>query len=378
MHLTSNEVGLLTEETFREFMALGVPEGVYLDYKLHMKPLNDAGKKELLKDISGFANAVGGMLVFGALEPKASLTPEERMVGTKVDEKIARQVEQIAASGLDPQISGLRFKLLEFADERCFLIVYVPSSFTKPHMVVSQGYRGFHIRHSESTTEMDTHEIRESVLSSATAEGKARQLARDRIAWNASRRAGAYFLLQAVPLTGLPRPWEVRSTAFDRVWRGYDRVGEFKFCDLKASSGRPTIDGWRANGGDWQLDISQNGHLSLVVANHEREKVQANIGVGLERTIVSARHKDVFFVFAHVIRECLHHSQSELPFLMTCLYTGADYTYLRMQGPKFAGPFEASEIVWPEHIRFPGENPANIAEEQFSELFFAFGGSSKG
>ncbi|MFD2270088.1 helix-turn-helix domain-containing protein [Undibacterium arcticum] len=47
-----------------------VPEGLRIDYKRDLYGNSDADKREVLKDISGFANAFGGHLIVGMEEQK--------------------------------------------------------------------------------------------------------------------------------------------------------------------------------------------------------------------------------------------------------------------------------------------------------------------
>lgn len=68
MQLTARQVIALTEESLGKFLALSIPEGLYLDYKEGLSGISEKEtKREFLKDVTAFANAAGGHLFLGVL-----------------------------------------------------------------------------------------------------------------------------------------------------------------------------------------------------------------------------------------------------------------------------------------------------------------------
>ena len=75
MQLTAQQVIALTEESLRTFLALSIPEGLYLDYKEGLSGTSEKEtKREFLKDVTAFANAAGGHLLLGVKEPSENLS----------------------------------------------------------------------------------------------------------------------------------------------------------------------------------------------------------------------------------------------------------------------------------------------------------------
>lgn len=109
MHLTVQQVMTLTEESLRTFLALSLPEGLYLDYKESLSGTSEKEvKREFLKDVTAFANAAGGHLILGAKEPEEGLSVDSRLIGLDDGDAVAQDFERLASSSIDPRIPGLR------------------------------------------------------------------------------------------------------------------------------------------------------------------------------------------------------------------------------------------------------------------------------
>lgn len=182
-----------------------VEEGHYLDYKLNVtRPMGTADKKEFLKDISGFANAGGGLLIYGCDEPKNQPTWHQQLMGLPNGRDLAEDMERIAATGLDPRIPGLRFKAIPLSSSTNYcIVVYVPPSSVKPHMVTLDKVNRFHLRHSESTNPMTTQEVRTAVLSAYNREEAIEEMRADVLrGYDISEfNQRCSLVLQAIPLT---------------------------------------------------------------------------------------------------------------------------------------------------------------------------------
>jgi predicted HTH transcriptional regulator len=176
--LSRTDVQNLDYESLLKFIKLGLEEGAQVDYK---EALSGTSKKEsykeFLKDISAFANAHGGLLIVGVKEPDDGLLLENQIVGITDGVNLSKDLERVAATSIDPRIPGLLIKTVQLPNNTHVIIVFIPPSMNKPHMVSYKKHRSFYIRHSASSVPMTAHEIRDTVLSSATSEGRARSYA---------------------------------------------------------------------------------------------------------------------------------------------------------------------------------------------------------
>ncbi|MFC3110088.1 helix-turn-helix domain-containing protein [Undibacterium arcticum] len=99
----------LSENDLAELIVGQVPEGLRIDYKRDLYGNSDADKREVLKDISGFANAFGGHLIVGMEEQNGLATSIPGVANVNPDDVVLR-LEQLARAGLEPRIQGLRIR----------------------------------------------------------------------------------------------------------------------------------------------------------------------------------------------------------------------------------------------------------------------------
>lgn len=132
-------------------------ESQALEYKQEITP-NDHGKTELLKDLTAFSNSLGGFLIFGIKEedglPKELIGINKNISNQKVDEWITN----IVTSGVDPKIN-FQIKTIKIDSEKVVVLIHIPESVRKPHMVTSQGKFTFYVRHNNTVLNATTREV---------------------------------------------------------------------------------------------------------------------------------------------------------------------------------------------------------------------------
>ena len=210
MFFSSHNVNTINEQLLRQFLSAQIPEGHHLDYKSALSGKNRTKQHfEFLKDITAFANANGGDIIIGVLEPDEGQSIDNQIVGVEDGDKIAHSLENLAGSGvIDPPISGLIVQPIRLQSGRFVIIVHVPLSLGKPHLVNYDKKLGAFMRHSESILQMTSHDIRQAVLASATAEGRAKDyLQVMRKTWlDEFLGTNTGFILQAFPLIPPEQP----------------------------------------------------------------------------------------------------------------------------------------------------------------------------
>jgi hypothetical protein len=144
------------------------PEGKTLDYKRDAYGNKDDDKKELLKDVSSFANTQGGDILIGVDEDKGLPTAIPGVAVPDIDKEKLR-LEEVIRRGLDPRIEfGLHH--VTTPASTTVIVIRVRESLLLPHRVVFQGKFGeFWARSSAGKYSMDTDELRRAfTLSAAT------------------------------------------------------------------------------------------------------------------------------------------------------------------------------------------------------------------
>jgi len=169
----------ITEQDLRELVEAQVPEGLRLDFKLTQYGNSDSDKRELLKDISAFANTQGGHLLIGVEETGGVATA---LTGIDIDtDKEILRMEQILRSGLTPPLSNLRIRTIPLASEQKVLLLRVPRSWNPPHRVSAGDVNRFYIRHSAGVHEASMEELRALFSQSASALEQARRFRDERV-----------------------------------------------------------------------------------------------------------------------------------------------------------------------------------------------------
>jgi predicted HTH transcriptional regulator len=105
-----------------------------LEYKENLPGGTNDDKKEFLADVSAFANAAGGDILFGISEKrdangKTTGIPEAAngLSGINVDE-VTRRLDSMILDGIAPRINGVRIKAVEGFSDGPVILLRVPKS----------------------------------------------------------------------------------------------------------------------------------------------------------------------------------------------------------------------------------------------------------
>jgi hypothetical protein len=170
----------ITFADIEQFVQEKWPEGKTVDYKRDPYGNRDDDKKELLKDVSSFANTQGGDIIIGVDEDKGVPTGIPGVTVPDIDKEKLR-LEEIIRRGLDPRIDCAIHHVLTPASSEV-IIIRVQESLLFPHRVVFQGKFGeFWARSSAGKFSMDTDELRRAFTLSGTIYEQIKLFRRERV-----------------------------------------------------------------------------------------------------------------------------------------------------------------------------------------------------
>jgi schlafen family protein len=135
-------------------------EGQRIEYKSQMYVYDQ--KREMLKDISAMANAEGGYLILGISEDGDGYP--QTLLGIENGEDEKDKILQSCHSSIEGRILGLRIKVVEIGSSKSVLVISIPGSSRKPHMVIFDKHNKFYIRHDRHNLLMSLSEIKETFL----------------------------------------------------------------------------------------------------------------------------------------------------------------------------------------------------------------------
>ncbi len=161
-------------EDIQKLIDNGVEEGKTIEYKREGYRLDsqDVGHRkaqheELLKDVSSFANTIGGCLILGVVEENGLPISICGMECNDPD-ALKLRLTQIIEQGLEPRVN-CTIRTMAQGLGKCVVVVEVLQSMIAPHRVVYQGHFGqFWARNSAGAFRMDTSELRQSFTFSTT------------------------------------------------------------------------------------------------------------------------------------------------------------------------------------------------------------------
>ncbi len=260
-------------------IANAVAEGKAIDYKESLSVGTDGEKKEFLKDISSFANASGGDILYGVREKRdaagkpTGLPDEARgLAGINVDQEKLR-LDNLIRNGIAPRIGGLQIKGVEGFPDGPVLLIRVPKSWAAPHMLTFQSESRFFSRTNSGRHALDVTEIRSAFALSANLPERIRQFRDSRL---------GHILAGETPVSLKSNPKSVLHllppTSFDRsthidLATSAQRMSQIQTIHTNGLSSRYNFDGVLAAFGDKEdeprygyLQVFRNGAIEAVDA----------------------------------------------------------------------------------------------------------------
>jgi hypothetical protein len=159
-------VSQLDEEDIQTLIDNKERESSILEYKQEVSG-TDHEKKEISKDISAIANTEGGYLVIGIKEIDGqanAITGTPKTIGRQ---PVEVWIENVLITNVRPKIAITpKVIILTSILDRVLVVIHIPQSSKRPHMVITDGRNAYYTRHNYQATYADEHEVRSMFLES--------------------------------------------------------------------------------------------------------------------------------------------------------------------------------------------------------------------
>ena len=205
----------IDKATIDSLVTNSVSERRTLDYKEILPAPGDDEKREFLSDVTSFANAAGGDIVYGVADERdengrATGIPRsaDGLNVNNIGEHKGR-LESSARDGIAPRIQGIQFQIVNGFAKGPVLIARIPKSWTGPHMVTFKNLSRFYSRNSTGKYQFDVAEIRAAFIESTSIGDKLRNFRAERLAKAIQGETavplgdGVRIVLHVVPLSAM-------------------------------------------------------------------------------------------------------------------------------------------------------------------------------
>ncbi len=181
--MINKDIEQITKDDLQALIDNEVIEHKTIEYKRALPGDSAKEKKEFLADVSSFANASGGDLIYGITEDKktgAPTTPLDGLDIDNVDQEILR-LDNMIRTGIQPRIPSVGIQAISLTNAKNAIIIRVPKSWLSPHRVTYDGHDKFYSRSSNGKYPLDVGELRLAFNLSETITERIRNFRLDRI-----------------------------------------------------------------------------------------------------------------------------------------------------------------------------------------------------
>jgi len=142
-----------------------VSEGPRLDYKQTIALKSEKERLEAAKDISSFANEIGGTIIYGIPEDRKSdeIAIPLKPYGIDSIPDLESRLENIYIDSIAPHLPEWRIKKVKLTEypQKVVYVAWVPESWLGVHMVQTHGDQRYYRRGQLRAVAMSEHEVRQ-------------------------------------------------------------------------------------------------------------------------------------------------------------------------------------------------------------------------
>ena len=205
MSIFTKSLDDIDEQDLQELVDQKFAEWKTVEYKEALSVGGDGERKKFLSQVSSFANASGGHLIYGV---RAEDGVPAEVLGMEVDnpDGTVLGLEDMIRTGIRPRIPGVLVRAVGVKAGRTAIVIRVPRSWAMPHQVIYNGEFRFYSRASNGKYILDVDELRGLYSVSETAAERIRSFRAGRLSQiiagetPAPVEEGAKLVLHAVPL----------------------------------------------------------------------------------------------------------------------------------------------------------------------------------
>jgi hypothetical protein len=168
-------IDTLGEPDLQRLVENHVAEGRNIEFKRDLPGGSDGDRRKFLWNVTSFANAQGGDLIYGVDAPRGIATSVPGIETDDPDAAIQR-LDSMLQTGVSPRLAGVRMRWVPLANERGVLVVRIPAGIAAPHRETLHGEGRFYTRNNAGKQEMDVHDLRHAFTEAGSVPSRFRKL----------------------------------------------------------------------------------------------------------------------------------------------------------------------------------------------------------
>jgi hypothetical protein len=207
-------------------------------------------RREFVADVTAFANAAGGDIVFG-VRAKDGVASEVPGITLDNPDKEKLRLGDLIRAATEPRLANVSMEWLPIQGNIGVLVVRIPRSWIAPHRVTLQGHDKFYVRNVAGKHPMNVDELRQAFTLAESVAERIRAFKTERVRTILGDEGpfpvppGVKLIFHAVPLSAfVDPPPEVKLTS--------GTAEHLRPLDQMGYDGRYTLEGYanyrRANG----------------------------------------------------------------------------------------------------------------------------------
>ena len=130
------------ESDLQALITDGVTEGKTIEYKQELPGNDYEAVREFLSDVSSFANAAGGHLIFGVREDGGLPVEIDGLQNINVDQ-VKQRLENSIRDNMEPRLPGISVQEIPLQSGEVVIIIRIAKIWALPHVVKFQRTGGF-------------------------------------------------------------------------------------------------------------------------------------------------------------------------------------------------------------------------------------------
>ena len=228
----------INESDIRQLLENQISERKTIEYKQVLPENKYDSKKEFLADVSSLANTAGGHILYGIKEENGIPVELMGISNNDLDNEILR-LENLLRDGIQPRIQGISIKSIPVERGNPVIVIRVPQSWSKPHVVNFQGHWRFYARNSAGKYPLDVMELKSAFLATNALGEKIRNFHFDRLSKISSDEipvhltGKARIILHSIPYSAFESGQSISFTSIEKdIWSIpliYSSVSDFRY-----------------------------------------------------------------------------------------------------------------------------------------------------